>query len=526
MKRKRSVSLLWKMLIWLLLHLALLILVVISFGAWQWHSGLDALLRGPAGDRLRVAGEQMSSELSQKPMSQWASLMSAFASKHHVTCDVWMPHDEWVTHLLPQVPPEVMERIKKERRQGPGGQGARNSPRGGPRDMGGPPRGGAPEFDDLLDEEEREMRELLGPPPRGPRGEPRAAPRDGGFQPVKLIFFIKESQSGAYWVAMHTPLRGRTAPDHVVWLIRSDSLTGHGLFFDVKPWLFGAVVLLAVSFLFWVPFALHITRYVAKLKSAADDIAEGRFEVEIDADRRDELGSLGVAIQSMASRLDHLIKGQKRFLGDVAHELCSPLARLRTGLGILETRLPETEQARLSAIEEEARELAELIEEILAFSRASAGMKQVKGNVLALTDLVEETIAREAAQAHVERVIDPVLLVLADAKLLKRALGNLLRNAIRYAGENATIRIAAIAQGNQVRLSVSDDGPGVPEDEIEHIFEPFYRPDIARTRESGGAGLGLTIVKSCIEACGGSVFARNIQPSGFCVEIMLQTASV
>jgi two-component system sensor histidine kinase CpxA len=228
----------------------------------------------------------------------------------------------------------------------------------------------------------------------------------------------------------------------------------------------------------------------------------------------------------MASRLDHLIKGQKRFLGDVAHELCSPLARLRTGLGILETRLPETEQARLSAIEEEARELAELIEEILAFSRASAGMKQVKGNVLALTDLVEETIAREAAQAHVERVIDPVLLVLADAKLLKRALGNLLRNAIRYAGENATIRIAAIAQGNQVRLSVSDDGPGVPEDEIEHLFEPFYRPDIARTRESGGAGLGLTIVKSCIEACGGSVFARNIQPSGFCVEIMLQTASV
>ena len=525
MKRKRSISLLWKMLIWLLLHLALLLLVAMSFGAWQLHSGLEVLLRGPAGDRLRVSGEQMSGELGQKSKAQWAALMSAFAEKHRVACDVWMPHDEWATHLLPQVPLEVMERIKRERRQGPGGQGARIPPRGGPPGMGGPPRGGPPEFEDLLDKEEREMRELFGPPPRGPRGESRADTSDTVFQPVKLIFFMKEANGGAYWVAMHIPLRGRTAPDHVVWLIRSDSLSGHGLFFDVKPWVIGTLALLVVSFLFWVPFALHITRYIAKLKSATDDIAEGRFEVEIDASRRDELGSLGAAIQSMASRLDHLIKGQKRFLGDVAHELCSPLARLRTRLGILETRLPETEQARLSAIEEEARELAELIEEILAFSRASVGMKQVKGNAIAVTDLVEGTIAREVAQAQVERAIDPAIVVVADAKLLKRAVGNLLRNAIRYAGENACIRIAAIAQGNQVRLSVTDDGPGVPEGEVEHLFEPFYRPDTARTRETGGAGLGLTIVKSCIEACGGTVSARNVKPSGFCVEMVLQSAS-
>lgn len=522
MKRKCSISLMWKMLIWLLLHLALLTIVVVSFGVWQVRSGLDVLLRGPAGDRLRVAGEQMSSQLRQLPESQWQSLMNGFAQEHGVACDIWMPHGEWATNTLAFVPSEVMERFQSERRQGPIGQGPRNPPR-----RGRPPEA-PPELDDVIDEDERAMHELLGPPDRPPLGGARNVARfpkeEGTFQPVKPIFFMKDAKGEAYWAAMHIPLRGRTAPDHVVWLIRSDSLNGKGLFFDVKPWLIGSLVLLAISLAFWIPFALHITRYVAKLKKATDHIADGCFEVEIDATRRDELGSLGAAIQSMAQRIDHSIKGQKRFLGDVAHELCSPLARLRTGLGILEARLPETEQTRLLAIEDEARELAELIDEILAFSRASVGMKQVKGVPLVLKDLVEETIFREAVQAHLARSIDPAIKVVGDAKLLKRAIGNLLRNAIRYAGEDASIRVEVITRGHQVRLSVIDDGPGVPECEVAHLFEPFYRPDTARTRETGGAGLGLSIVKSCIEACGGSVSARNVQPSGFCVEMLLQTA--
>jgi two-component system sensor histidine kinase CpxA len=216
-----------------------------------------------------------------------------------------------------------------------------------------------------------------------------------------------------------------------------------------------------------------------------------------------------------------LVKGQKRFLGDVAHELCSPLARLRTGLGILESRLPESELSRLAAIEDEARELGELIDEILAFSRATAGFKHLHSMPIDLRALIDEMIAREASHAHVECAVDGSIRTLADAKLLKRAMGNLLRNAIRYAGEDARIRVSASIKGGQVVVSVSDNGPGVPEAEIVNLFEPFYRPDSARTRENGGTGLGLTIVKSCIEACGGSVCAHNEKPSGFCVEMLL-----
>jgi two-component system sensor histidine kinase CpxA len=525
MKSKRSISLLWKMLIWLVLHLALLVAVVLFFGLWQFRSGLDVLLRGPAGDRLRLAGEQVGGQLRQLSVDEWEPVMKSFAQQHGVTCDVWMPHGEWVTHTLGDVPPEVMHRLKNDRAPRPPQAGPRNPPvkrpppdrfdpleEFGPLDGEGPPRRGpnGPE------------RRGMPPPDRGPPPNNRASALSATeFQPARPIFFMTDKNRDAYWAAVQVPLQGWTAPDHVVWIIRSDSLSANGLLFDVTPWVIGGVSLLLFSILFWVPFALSITRYVAKLKQATDHIADGHFDVNLDTRRSDELGSLGGAISGMAARIDHLLKGQKRFLGDVAHELCSPLARLRTGLGILEARLPETEQSRLAAIEEEATELAELIDEILVFSRATAGMQQVRGRPLVLRDLVDEVRAREAPELAIEQEIDAALVVMGDSKLLKRAVGNLLRNALRYAGEQAHIRIQAAAEGNVVRLAIVDDGPGVPEADIAHLFEPFYRPDTARTRETGGVGLGLTIVKSCIEACGGKVSARNHVPKGFCVEMTL-----
>lgn len=529
MKSKRSISLLWKMLIWLLLHLALLALVVVSLGAWHFHSGLDVLLRGSAGDRLRASGEQIGSQLRELSVSEWEPVMETFAQQHGVTCDIWMPHGDWATHTINEVPPEVANRLKNERAPRPPEDGRRNPPgmrpppdRFDPLDGFGPPEGDGPPRRGPNGPERRGMP----PPERGaPPREPEDQPRVNEFQPARPIFFLVDKKQNAYWAAVHVPLQARSGPDHVVWLIRSDSLSANGLLFDVTPWVIGAVSLLLFSILFWLPFALSITRYVAKLKQATDHIADGHFDVNLDTRRSDELGSLGAAISGMAARLDHLLKGQKRFLGDVAHELCSPLARMRTGLGILETRLPESELARLSAIEEEATELAELIDEILVFSRATAGMQQVRGKEIVLRDLVEEVRAREAPELAIEQEIDPSLMIMGDTKLLKRAIGNVLRNAVRYAGEQAHIRIQAMAEAGTVRLAIIDDGPGVPESEITHLFEPFYRPDTARTRETGGVGLGLTIVKSCVEACGGKVSARNHPPKGFCVEMLLPAAS-
>jgi two-component system sensor histidine kinase CpxA len=113
------------------------------------------------------------------------------------------------------------------------------------------------------------------------------------------------------------------------------------------------------------------------------------------------------------------------------------------------------------------------------------------------------------------------LQVLADRELLSCALANLIRNAVKYAGDAGPISILAWKKTNTVVIEVRDAGPGVPQGLLEQLFEPFFRPEPSRDRQSGGVGLGLAIVKSCVEACKGTVYAQNLEPSGFAVIITL-----
>ena len=195
----------------------------------------------------------------------------------------------------------------------------------------------------------------------------------------------------------------------------------------------------------------------------------------------------------MAGRLDHFVSGQKRFLGDAAHELCAPLARLRTGLGILEMRLGEADQAALASIESDAQELATLVEEILAFSRAAN--RAPRRQPVLLEPLVREIANREGGARAPEIRIPPGLAVVADPTLLGRALGNLVRNARVHAGPEAKVTIDAADTPDFIEIQVTDDGPGVPPEELPRLFEPFYRPDRSRSRDTGGSGLGLAIVR-------------------------------
>jgi two-component system sensor histidine kinase CpxA len=116
------------------------------------------------------------------------------------------------------------------------------------------------------------------------------------------------------------------------------------------------------------------------------------------------------------------------------------------------------------------------------------------------------------------------LRVKADRALLGRVLANLFRNAHHHGGAECHIRVSARSRGERVEVLVEDDGPGVPEEALPHLFEPFYRPDSARTREEGGVGLGMAIVRSGVEACGGSVRAEQARPHGLRVVIDLPAA--
>lgn len=498
-------SLLAKMLGWLALHLAVLVAVFVLFVSLQLRVGLDSLLSGRTGERLRDLGESIGHDLRSSSRSEWGSILDQYSKSLGLQVDLWRAPEEWQMNSFKQVPDNVMQRLRDVRmpmNRQPDPMGNRRPPPGPggfPPEMLGPegiPRGG--EF----------------APPPGPGAEANR-PQDRMPPSAKPAFFLRGEAGDGYWAAIDVPLSmpKNQNPQHGLILIRGDDLSGNGLFFEVRPWILGAIAVIAISILFWTPFVLGITRYIRRLTTATERIANGDFKVKTGSDRHDELGRLGSAVSDMAYRLDHLVTGQRRFLADVAHELCAPLARLRTGIAVLEPAVPEDRQPRLMAVEEDADELARLIEEILAFSRAGAGQPQLQS--CELEPLAREVAAREAGGLTIRFELAPRLVCHADPRLLSRAFSNLVRNARIHAGTSAELVISGQSAEDTITLSFRDNGPGVAESELARLFEPFYRPDRSRTRDTGGSGLGLAIVRSCLEACGGHVTASRPAGGGF-----------
>lgn len=254
-------------------------------------------------------------------------------------------------------------------------------------------------------------------------------------------------------------------------------------------------------------------------------ISEGSFNVRVDAKREDELGLLGKSVDHMASRLENFVGGQKRFLGDIAHELCSPLSRLQLALEILENRGDESQKKYVQTAAENARQMADLVNELLSFSKASLGAKTMNVQKVSLLEIVNKAIRREFPdRKELEIAIPETLLVSADPDTLLRAVANVLRNAVQHGGEAGPIHFSASEDQGKVILTISDQGPGVPEADLQRIFDPFYRVDLSRDRKTGGTGLGLTIVKTCLESFGGIVTAQNRSPKGLEIRLILPSA--
>jgi two-component system sensor histidine kinase CpxA len=340
---------------------------------------------------------------------------------------------------------------------------------------------------------------------------------------------MKELPNGErrHWVGVLLPRL--TSPDHpdgpIFLIFAGNSFTGDGLFFDITPWFWAVFGSMILSSLLWFPLVRGITRNVRETLNATERLARGDFDVRVSEARGDELGRLGQAVNRMATQLDGYVRGQRRFMGDIAHELCSPIARMEMGLGILENQVPDAQQERLGEVRAELRELSVMVSELLAFSKNTHQLNSAAQQSIPLLPLVEAAAQREAVPADQLRInIDPSLSVKAHPELLSRAVGNLLRNSLLHA-PGSSIHVTASTKRDRVTLLVRDEGPGVPADSIARLFEPFYRVDIARTRESGGTGLGLAIVKTCIESCNGTVTARNHEHGGLEIEVELDLAT-
>lgn len=460
---------------WFLLNVTLLALMFGFFFFGSFRLRPDWLLSGPGGERTAALTRAVYADLASRPESEWSSALARFSEAYDVKI-VLAGRDGRVIAGGPAVfPSEVLRRLNR------------------------PAPGGRP-----------------GPPGHRPGPEGNHPPPPGDEPPVALI-----PAEGRYWLVIPPP--GQPGPfltpeGPLVLVIESTSLSAGGLIFDPQPWLWAGAGAIVFSFLFWLLPVRSITRALAGMTRATNEIARGNFAVRAEASRRDELGQVADSINHMAGQLAGYVSGQKRFMADIAHELCAPLARLRMALGILEERAVPG----LSDVREEAEHLSALVDEMLAFSRASLGAGSARLQPVGAAEVAARAIHREMpGREDVLEAEGTEIRVLANSDLLLRALGNLLRNALRHGGPDCQIGLILRREADDVLFTVWDNGPGVNPQEIERLFDPFYRVDTSRTRDTGGAGLGLSIVKTCVEACGGEVSCRNREPGGFEVTIRL-----
>jgi signal transduction histidine kinase len=277
-------------------------------------------------------------------------------------------------------------------------------------------------------------------------------------------------------------------------------------------------------------FALFLAHYLARpiiaLRRAFDDVAHGRFEVNVAAQmtgRRDELADLGRQFDRTAEQLKGLLAHHRRLLHDVSHELRSPLARIQLAVDLARQQ-DDKMPALIERVEREATRIDLLIEELLTLSRLEAQPWIALEDEVDLVELVNDVVADarfEATAKHcqVELHTPSEARLTGHAELLHRAIENIVRNAVRYTFEGTTATVTITETRSHLRVSVCDDGPGIPDSALSAIFEPFVR--LPEQRSIDGYGLGLAITQRIIVGHGGTIVASNRETGGLKIEIEL-----
>jgi two-component system, OmpR family, sensor histidine kinase CpxA len=496
-----------QVLVWFFLNLA-----VVAGVLWAFlHSqiGGERIVTGMADPQLQTLGQLVVMELEDGPEETWDGVLERHGKERRMELALYEVSGGYRAGTRRELPVEVREQLRMRRpplREGPvEGEDGWVPPED---ELGGRPtrdEGGRGRFGPR---EEEGMRRRGGP------GRPH------GRFPVQSV---RTGMSGGTWFIVRVPLEAAESP--VVLVVYAASLTAAGLVPDVGPWLWGLGGIVVLTALGWLPFVRRMTRGLRTMQVATARMAAGDFGPQVPVHSPDEIGALGESINALGTRLEGYVAGQRRFLGDIAHELCTPLARMQMAAGTLEQRAPESLAPRVADLTEEVESMSGLVAELLAFSRAGLAPQTVARVACPVGPLIEGVLHREHfPEERYRLVLLPGLAVLADPGLLGRAVVNVVRNVRRHAGGEAVLTIVSELTDGTVRLLFSDDGPGVSDEELPRLFDPFYRADLSRDRATGGAGLGLAIVKSCLAACGGTVSARKALPRGLCVVVELPLA--
>ncbi len=261
-------------------------------------------------------------------------------------------------------------------------------------------------------------------------------------------------------------------------------------------------------------------------------ITENRLNTRIViADEHQELKGLANAINEMLDRLDAAYQSQLRFVSDASHELRTPIAVIQGYANMLDRwgkQDEQTLQESIDAIKSEAASMKDLVEQLLFLARSDNDSIVLKTGLVDVSSLAEEVLTETKMidEAHAyESSIIPALTVYGDAQLIKQALRIFVDNAIKYTPAGEHIRIAAKRDGSNVELSVSDNGIGIPEQDLPHVFDRFFRSDQSRARKTGGTGLGLSIAKWIVDRHGGHVELLSRKDIGTRIVLVLPYCS-
>jgi signal transduction histidine kinase len=352
------------------------------------------------------------------------------------------------------------------------------------------------------------------------------------------------------------PRSGLVANWQVLMLHDIAVVTGSLHWVAFKLVLLGAALAIPIIFLGrWL--SQRLTAPIADLTRVVREIADtDKLDARVPITSSDELGSLAQSFNRMTDNLERItqereqfvlelaalnqtleakiaarteeleaaIMAQQRLLGDISHEIKSPLARLSMALG-LAGRLGEVDRPRqYDRMEREIANIAALASELLTLARLDAATEPPEFAPIDLCSLVDQIVSdavyekpSRTADVSVLGAAEPIA-ILGNADLLRRAIENVVRNAIFYTSDNTEVRIVLARTSPQIiSVEVSDRGPGVPDTALEHLFEPFYRVDEARARDTGGTGIGLAICQRIVHLHGGTVQARRNTPTGLIV---------
>lgn len=290
--------------------------------------------------------------------------------------------------------------------------------------------------------------------------------------------------------------------------------------FDHPFQLLLATMLVSTPLLLWLAWAL--SQPARRLEKAAQRVAKGEFEMDPHLEKgTSEFRQAGASFNQMVEAVNQMISRQQRLLSDISHELRSPLTRLRMANALATRKQGESQE--LTRIDTEAQRLEMMINKLLDLSRMQVD-SHINREEQPLQSLWESLLLDtqfEAEQMRKKLTFStiPERTILCHPQLMISALENIIRNAIYYGKE--TIMVSMMESHDQLSIRVEDDGEGVPKEELEAIFRPFYRVSTARDRHSGGTGLGLAITENAIRQHNGTIRASQSELGGLLVEIQL-----